>query len=291
MSQRSRFLNFAKSQVGIIGGDIVRQWYNENISNIGNYKWPWCAAGISYCAGKTNIESNIISPTASSSVMMNNFIKINCFKNKGEYTPIGGDIVIFKWASATTQASHVGIVDYVRDNYVHTIEFNSGSNSDGAVAKWKYPLTSSSIVGYCIPNFKESKATLVKNGYIRSNPWLDPKYNSSKKLVKLSKGDKVTFVKDDLYGWSKVKYGNTSGYIQNSKLAITDISKFPYVKLNKTLTLKEVRSKDKKKFAKSKRVKFICTIEKGKLKGVSIIRYKGIIYYVKNKYLYSFEKR
>lgn len=291
MNNRSDFLSFVKKQVGKSGGDEIRKWYNENVSNIGNYKWPWCAAGISYSASKSNIDTKVITPTASSSSMLINFSKIGRFKNRGEYTPTGGDIVIFKWSNATTLASHVGVVEYVEGNTVHTIEFNSGSSSDGEVCRWKYPLNYSNIVGYCVPDFKDEKVELLTKGYLRSKGWLDPKDRSSKKLIIVNKGDKVTFIKDDGYGWSKVKYAGIVGYIQNSKLNKKGISLFPYVEINATKILKCVRSNLKMKFAKNKKVTFICSVEKGKNKGKSIIRYKKIIYYIKNKYLTNFEMR
>ncbi|MGN1130709.1 MAG: hypothetical protein ACI4Q8_05095, partial [Ruminococcus sp.] len=69
MSKRQEFLDFVKSQVGTVGGDKYRKWYNENVGNIGNYNWYWCAAGISYSMAKTGIDKSVFMPTASSSAI------------------------------------------------------------------------------------------------------------------------------------------------------------------------------------------------------------------------------
>ena len=220
MNQRNDFLQFAISQVGMKGGNTVRKWYNENVGNIGDYSWPWCAAGISYCAAKAGISQETIQPTASSTVMLHNFQNKDLFRKKGTYIPEGGDIIIFKWLyNTTTDASHVGIVESVKDGYIHTIEFNSGSSHDGAVARWKYLPDNPTIVGYCVPAFKNTDVKIVnRTSYIRSNAWLDPQYKSSRVLRTLKEGAKITHIQDDTYGWSKVKSGSVTGYIQNCRL-------------------------------------------------------------------------
>lgn len=293
MSQRTDFLNFAISQIGTKGGDTVREWYNENVGNIGNYKWPWCAAGISYCAGKMGIDREIIPPTASSSVMLHNYQNMGRFKSRDTYTPQGGDIIIFKWAyNTTTDASHVGIVEKVKDGCIHTIEFNSGSSSDGAVARWKYQPDNSTIVGYCVPDFKDPDVKIVnKTSYIRSNPWIDPKHKSSITLKALIVGKKVKYIEDDTYGWSKVKSGSVTGYIQNCRLSKVGISKFPIVQLKKSVRAKMVRQDKRRYIPSDKNVVFVCSIEKGKYKGKSIVRYKGKACYVATANLKNLTKR
>ena len=292
MSQRNDFIKFAISQVGVRGGNVVRKWYNEKVANIGNYNWPWCAAGISYCAHKVGIAENIIKPTASAPQMMRNFQGMNRFKKRGTYTPKAGDIIVFKWIYNTTSiASHVGIVENVKNNYVNTIEFNSGTLSDGAVTRCKYHIDNTVIVGYCVPDFKKSLITIKKDGYIRENAWIDPEYNTSKPLMKVTKGNKVKFLEDDNYGWSKVQKGSTIGYIQNSRLDKDDISKLPLTTLKKRKKLKMVRENNKKIIPANQKVIFICTIEKGKNKNKAIIRYKSKSYYVEMSNLNNLIKR
>ena len=293
MNQRNDFLQFAKSQVGMKGGNAVRKWYNENVGNIGNYNWPWCAAGISYCAAKAGISGKIITPTASSSVMLHNFQQMGLFRKRGTYTPTGGDIIIFKWLyNTTTDASHVGIVESVKDGYIHTIEFNSGSSHDGSVARWKYLPDNATIVGYCIPKFEISDVKIIdRKSYIRSHPWLDPQYKSSRVLKTLETGTSVTYLEDDEYGWSKVKCDSVVGYVQNCRLSKKGISKFPIVQLKKTKRSKLVRANKYRYVPSDKNVIYVCSIEKGKNNGKSIIRYKGKACYVATSNLKNLTKR
>ncbi|MGN0488347.1 MAG: CHAP domain-containing protein [Ruminococcus sp.] len=286
MSKRNEFLEFVKSQIGTVGGEKIRSWYNKNVGNLGSSKWPWCAAGISYSAAKCGL-SEVITPTASSSVMLSNFKKLGGFKAGGTYTPKAGDIIIiFKWATSVTPASHVGVVEYVEGSYVHTIEFNSGSLPDGEVARWKHLLSSSSIVGYGVPKFPAKMVKIkLQTSYIRSQPWLDKKYKSSKILKTLKVGDKVEYIEDDSYGWSKVKSGSVTGYIQNTRLDKKGLSPFRKAVVTVTKKVTAVNTPGKIKIKKNTNVRFICSIEKGKNKGVSVIRYKGILYHIKSKYL------
>lgn len=293
MNQRNDFLQFAISQVGMKGGNTVRKWYNENVGNIGNYNWPWCAAGISFCASKSEISKEIIPPTASSSTMLHNFQSMNLFRNRGTYTPQGGDIIIFKWLyNTTTDASHVGIVEAVKDGYIHTIEFNSGSSQDGAVARWKYLPDNPTIVGYCVPAFKNTDVKVInKTSYIRSKAWLDPQYKSSRILKTLKEGESITYIEDDNYGWSKVKCGSVTGYIQNSRLSKKGLSKYPIAQLKKSRNAKMVRENKRKYIPADKNVILICQIEKGKNKGKAIVKYKGKACYIAFSNLKNLTKR
>ncbi|MCH5298617.1 MAG: CHAP domain-containing protein [Ruminococcus sp.] len=282
MSQRSKFLDFARSQVGTIGGDKYRAWYNKNVGNIGSTKWAWCAAGISYCANQVGVSKSVIIPTASAPAMLHNFQNAKRFKARGSYTPTGGDIIIFKYAyNTTSDASHVGIVEKVENGYVHTIEFNSGSLSDGAVARWKYSLSSSIIVGYGVPKFKNNVKT-VRSGRIRKKPWRDPKGGTSKTLKILPVGAELEYLEDDGYGWGKVKSGDITGYIQNNRLDSENTSRFHKATVLLTQRVKTVATGEKKTVQKGDTVKFICEIEKGKYKGTAIISVDGTTCFIKS---------
>ncbi len=63
-----------------------------------------------------------------------------------------------------------------------------------------------------------------KTSYIRSQPYVDDYGGSSVKLATLKTGDTVTWLSDDGYGWSKVRSGNVTGYIQNSRIDKKGIS-------------------------------------------------------------------
>ena len=73
---------------------------------------------------------------------------------KGEYTPKPGDIIFFGFGSTyddgTPRTDHTGIVEYVKDGYVHTVE----GNTDFMVARRQYPLNSGYVWGYGSPKYK-----------------------------------------------------------------------------------------------------------------------------------------
>lgn len=286
MTKREKILKIAKKQIGTIGGSKYRQWYNKNVGNIGNSAWPWCAAGLSWCADQAGFSKSEFPPTASAPQMLYNFQNAKRFGVRGSYTPKPADIIIFKYADEQSDASHVGMVEYVKDGYVHTIEFNSGSYyADGCVGRYSYPLSAAYIVGYgayIIENNKiktKSKANLYKYAY------KDVLGNSSKVLTTIPKGATITYISnsDDGTGWSQIKYKNIQGWIMNSHLKKSGLSKFP----EKVLKVKTIATLIKKKKAIKKvtlkpktKYKRICIIEKGKYKNKKYIGVGRKRYYI-----------
>lgn len=112
-------------------------WYGMNGA-------AWCHMFVSWCANQAGVSTSIVPKTASTSAGMDWYKKKGLFKYKGKYTPKRGDIVYFK-----TGRSHVGIVEKVSGNTLHTVE---GNTSD-KVARRTYPLTHSTITGYGVPNY------------------------------------------------------------------------------------------------------------------------------------------
>ena len=98
----------------------------------------WCADFVSYCCTKAGKKLNIC----------NTEVMKNHFKAEGTYhksNPKPGDVILFDWDGGSTD--HVGIVEYVKNGVVHTIEGNSGD----AVRRKTYSLGSSVIDGYGTP--------------------------------------------------------------------------------------------------------------------------------------------
>ena len=287
MTTRQKILKIAQKQVGIIGGNKYRTWYNNNVGNIGNSAWPWCAAGLSWVAAQAKLSNSEFYRTASAPAMLHSFQDKKQFKARGTYIPQPADIIIFKYAdNYTSDASHVGMVEYVKNGFVHTIEFNSGSYyADGCVGRYSYPLSAAYIVGYgayIIENNKiktKSKANLYKYAY------KDVLGNSSKVLTTIPKGATITYISnsDDGTGWSQIKYKNIQGWIMNSHLKKSGLSKFP----EKVLKVKTIATLIKKKKAIKKvtlkpktKYKRICIIEKGKYKNKKYIGVGRKRYYI-----------
>ena len=126
-----------------------REWTGNNDTKFGewnncNYQ-AWCATFVSYCANNAGVPKNIVCRSISVTVIMNTFDNWDRFYYKESYTPVRGDLIIFK----SDGASHVGIVLSSDATTVYTIE----GNTSNMVAKRSYPLNHSTITGYCHPNY------------------------------------------------------------------------------------------------------------------------------------------
>ncbi|MBQ9030698.1 MAG: CHAP domain-containing protein [Parasporobacterium sp.] len=103
----------------------------------------WCACFVSWCAGQCGyIDKGLFINTGYPPG------QVEFFRSKGHWmdgsgTPSPGMIIFFDWYHADF-ADHVGIVEYVEDGYVHTIEGNSGD----AVQRRVRTLGDSQIQGY-----------------------------------------------------------------------------------------------------------------------------------------------
>ena len=144
----SRLIYVAHSQIGYVetGDNNTKYgaWYGLNNA-------AWCAMFVSWCAYHAGIpldngiNEGIMPRYASVSVGMEWFIEHNCFHYKEDYTPVAGDIIIFKSAGA----SHTGIVVTCANGRVYTIE---GNTSD-MVKDRSYELSYEKITGYGHPNY------------------------------------------------------------------------------------------------------------------------------------------
>ena len=73
----------------------------------------------------------------------------------GSYIPKPGDLIIFEWDGQKNDEDHIGIVEKYENGRVYTIEGNSGgSNMTSTVKRKSYLLKSSSIIGYCTPQYE-----------------------------------------------------------------------------------------------------------------------------------------
>jgi hypothetical protein len=207
------------------------------------------------------------------------------YKNKGQFhyrneTPKAGDQIFFG-----SDPYHTGLVYKVDSTYVYTIEGNTSSDSGviangGCVAKKKYYRTYSEIHGYGRPKFdaEPKKVTMVKfknNGAIYKTDWKDVVGGASKSIKSIKKGEKVEFVKDVKYGWSKVKSGNVTGYTMNPNLSKLGLSKFPTKTLAKDKKVILIENKKASKtvtIKKGTKITVICEIMKGKYAGYSYFK-------------------
>lgn len=134
----------------------------EMLSLYGNvyYQDAWCAVFISACAQKAGIAGTLIKKQAAAGWLQESTV-LYCggtwidgpYINGGNaVTPMPGDIISFSYQakySGHGHASHVGIVEYVEDGKVHTIE---GNTSDQCKRK-EYDLGYSAINCYVRPDW------------------------------------------------------------------------------------------------------------------------------------------
>lgn len=145
------------------------QWYDANVDNIGVTRAAWCAAFVSWCANQAGIPSSTMYYHAYCPYGVNWFRNQGRFKyaasRGGSYVPKAGDIVYFAPAGSSV-SSHVGIVRYVKNGYVYTVEGNtSGQNGEvnegGGVFLKSYSLNYSRLYGYGIPNYQNNSGHTI----------------------------------------------------------------------------------------------------------------------------------
>ena len=139
----------AKDIVDVALGQIGYREQGNNRTKYGEWFGmngaAWCHMFVSWCANQAGVPASVVPKTASTDSGMAWFKNKGRFKYKGKYTPKRGDIVYFK-----TGRSHVGIVEYVSGNTLHTVE----GNSSDQVKRKTYPLSEATITGYGVPNYK-----------------------------------------------------------------------------------------------------------------------------------------
>jgi len=125
---------------------------------------PWCACFVSWCANEAGLIDSGIVPKAAAVRAYHKF-----YADKGRfhyatesYTPQPGDFIVFG------SDEHIGIVQYVEDERVVTIE---GNTSD-AVHSRSYPIGSSYITGYCNPEYPAGTTIEIPEGMGTSHTFM-----------------------------------------------------------------------------------------------------------------------
>ncbi|GEM_PF-224683 len=179
---KSDIVDVALSQVGYHESGNNQTKYNEWFGMNGA---KWCHIFVSWCAYKAGVSSSVVPKTASTDAGMDWFKKRGLFKYKGHYSPKRGDIVYFK-----TGRSHVGIVEYVSGDSLHTIEGNAGN----AVKKRTYSLENGTITGYGVPKYE----SLNTSDYEYNDQDSNIKYSGSSSKSDTSEKEKREQAKQEL---------------------------------------------------------------------------------------------
>ena len=119
------------------------------------YNDAWCDASVSAAAivaGCTELTGRECSVPRHITIFKN----LGIWEENGKITPDPGDLIIFSWKKSTqpnnASASHIGIVESVKDGVITTIEGNKGS---GEVARRYIPVGWGYIRGYARPNYSK----------------------------------------------------------------------------------------------------------------------------------------
>lgn len=262
------------------------EFYGREVSG-GAY--PWCVVFIWYVFKKLG-ASNLFcggKKVASCGVVIS---EMAAQKHSYKETPKKGDLVIFDFSGNHTAHTHIGVVsEVINTTSFKTIEGNTSNtnytNGGYVLEQTRYNRQVNCFIRPKYEAEKKETAVLKDNGAIYKFAYKDIVGNSSKKLKDLKKGMKVELIpnSDDGYGWSKVKSGDTTGWIMNSHLEVKGLSSF------KTYTLKSDKKakpiKDKKLGAevtlkKGTKYKLICEIESGTYKSKSYIGVGSKRYYI-----------
>jgi cell wall-associated NlpC family hydrolase len=133
----------AISQIGNVNGEPYWSWYGFDS------RVAWCATFVSWCANECGyLDAGIIPRFAAcQSQGIPWFTERDLYQGNG-YVPAPGDIIFFDWEN-DGHSDHVGIVEYVEGEVVHTVE----GNTSNSVARRSYRLDSSNICGYGTPMY------------------------------------------------------------------------------------------------------------------------------------------
>ena len=130
-------LEIALTQLGNIGGEIYWRWFGFQSRE------PWCAIFVSWVAEQCGfIEAGVFPRFSWCDDGIAWFVSRGQWMDR-DYIPSPGDIIFFDW-DGDGSSDHVGIVERVEGEFVHTVE---GNTSD-SVARRVRRLDSVTIMGY-----------------------------------------------------------------------------------------------------------------------------------------------
>lgn len=154
---REDIVTIADSQVGykeskiefVLDDDNEKQGYTRYGDWYGRTYSEWCTMFVSFCANYAGIPGKYLSRNNICAELKEDLIDAGAYEDdEDEYTPRKGDLIFFHWVEEdekeNNRPEHIGIVEFVKNGRVHTIEGNSGR----AVKRNDYVLDDRSIVGY-----------------------------------------------------------------------------------------------------------------------------------------------
>ena len=195
--------------------------FNRYIGTIsGSYSYAWCAAFVSWCLDMADAVNAAGGKFTSCTLWVERLQALGLYSTRSSgYTPKQGDLIFFKSAGVTRASDHVGLVRYVKDGRVYTVE----GNSSNKVTLRDYKLTDTYIVGYGRPKYDgekldktalslEDKTTGLYTVTYDFVNLREGASSTSAKLGTLARGTlvEVLSIKD---GFGKITHGGKTAYI------------------------------------------------------------------------------
>ena len=196
--------------------------YNYALGQVGGtYGYAWCAAFVSWCLQAADAADSAGGLFASCTLWVERLQSLGLYATRSSgYTPKTGDLIFFRSAGVTRASDHVGIVRYVKDGRVYTVE----GNSSDRVSLRDYSLKDTYIQGYGKPQYK-STALLprtalavedkVTGWYTVTGDFVNVRAKASttsSKIGRLSRGDMVRVVALQ-NGWGQIYHEGKNAYI------------------------------------------------------------------------------
>lgn len=199
--------------------------YNFALGRIGgSYSYPWCAAFVSWCLRQADAADAALGQFASCTLWVQALQKNGLFKARSTgYLPSTGDLIFFRSAGVERASDHVGLVRFVENGRVYTIE----GNASNAVTLRDYAVGDAYIVGYGTPRYNGrlafSPATMqgkVCGVYTVTAETLNLRKepaSASARVALLQRGTPLA-IREIKNGWGRVEGQGLSGWV---KLAYT----------------------------------------------------------------------
>lgn len=124
-----------------------------------SYYDEWCCIFVSFCFAKANALQLIGGGECGCPRLIQIFQNMGIWQEDGNIIPPPGAIILFAWSVGAqpnnAMATHVGIVEYVENGIIHTIE----GNANERVARRTYPVGHGNIRGYGIVAYGSDAST------------------------------------------------------------------------------------------------------------------------------------
>lgn len=195
--------------------------YNYALGKVGGtYGYAWCASFVSFCLSQAGEAESAGGLFASCTLWVEKLRSLGQYRTRSSgYSPVSGDLIFFRSKGVTRASDHVGLVRYVQNGRVYTVE----GNASGQVMLRSYALGDSYVVGYGCPQYKGARTQpsrlaaedTASGYYVVSYDRLNlraAESASAQKRGELARGE-VFLVLDVHNGWGRVEYGGKSAYV------------------------------------------------------------------------------